>query len=337
MTETKTLTPQQQIERSKALLQTAKNPKQIRQYKALIRGLQAQIKPVEAVTQVAVSEPVTPVEVTPVDGGEVVQQQQPETTQKKRKSKSKSKQKSQTEILFSAIGVIKGKIITTVVQDRQYYNIEIENKLYQLYFYINLSTFQEEIENSDNFNKYLLVYPRITHFYNKKKPHIVGFQVISWKDQPYEKYNPNEFSLRGFWQFNPTCKTPVVTVQKNKTPERIAWLENDKVENTKKLKFLQASHIPLIWKDAPIEPFQYNPKVEKDKQDERYFVQVRTKFLPEQNCWEFIETIEPPCKNYPKFLKLRKKDKQEFLAAKSMANQSAQTSAGCFGDESHSL
>ena len=81
---TETLTPQQQIERIKALLQTAKNPKQIRQYKALIRGLQEQIKPVEPVTPVAVSEPITPVEVTPDDAGEVVQQQQPETTQKKK-------------------------------------------------------------------------------------------------------------------------------------------------------------------------------------------------------------------------------------------------------------
>ena len=304
---TETLTPQQQIERIKALLQTAKNPKQIRQYKALIRGLQEQIKPVEPVTPVAVSEPITPVEVTPDDAGEVVQQQQPETTQKKkkRKSKSKSKQKSQTEILFSAVGVIKGKIVTTVVHDREYYNIKIEDKLYQLCFKGNRYRFQQEIENADNFNKYLLVYPRIFHFHNKKKPHIIEFQVTRWRDTPDQKYNLNEFRLCGIWQYIPTCKTPVVTIHKNYTPERMEWLKNDEVEKTKKVNFLKASHIPLIWKDAPVEPFQYNPKVEKEEQADRYFIQIRAKFLPEQNCWEFVETIEQPLLKCPNFFNPR--------------------------------
>jgi hypothetical protein len=47
------------------------------------------------------------------------------------------------------------------------------------------------------------------------------------------------------------------------------WLKNDEVKKVKKVNFLKASHIPLLWKDSPIEPFRYNPEVEKDKQDDR--------------------------------------------------------------------
>jgi uncharacterized protein with HEPN domain len=63
----------------------------------------------------------------------------------------------------------------------------------------------------------------------------------------------------------------------------------------------------------------FNPKAEKGKQGDRYFVQVRAKFIPKLNTWGFVEQIEPPSKDYPKFLKPRKEDKAAVLAAKAKA------------------
>lgn len=44
----------------------------------------------------------------------------------------------------------------------------------------------------------------------------------------------------------------------------------------------KALHLPLVWKDAPVEAFQYDP-TQKGKQDftKRFFCQVKVIFSPE--------------------------------------------------------
>ena len=146
MTETQTLTPQEQINRLEALLSTTKNPKQIRQYKALIQGLQAQLNKIE-------TEP-----------------QEPEATEEQA---SETKPEPQTETLFSAVGVISGEvIITTHSEGKQSFEVKQGDKLYQLFFTsgVNRKRFSMEMRNSETPVKNLLVYPRVTHFPDKNNP-----------------------------------------------------------------------------------------------------------------------------------------------------------------------
>ena len=71
---------------------------------------------------------------------------------------------------------------------------------------------------------------------------------------------------------------------------------------------MKASHIPLLWRDAPVRPFKFNPKAGKD-QGNPSFISVLAKFIPSRDAWGFSEALAEHREKAPRFLKVSKKDK----------------------------
>ena len=83
---------------------------------------------------------------------------------------------------------------------------------------------------------------------------------------------------------------------------------------------MKASHLPLLWKDAPVRPFRFNPKAGKD-QGKPAFVQVKARFMPGRDVFGFVEQLSEPRPKAPKFLKASKKDKTEAQKEKAEAQK----------------
>jgi hypothetical protein len=161
----------------------------------------------------------------------------------------------------------------------------------------------------------LIVYPTVRHFPSRDEPYRVAFQVVGFiKPSPVvgcisEAIQDFEFRLSGLWQFIPVCQTPVVTVLRNFNNERLAFVKGADLQE--KVRFLKASHIPLLWSGSPVKPFRFNPKLDKEKQGKAAFIQINAKFLPESDTFEFEALRSLPTSNSPKFLKAGKADKAE--------------------------
>ncbi|EAW33236.1 hypothetical protein L8106_22686, partial [Lyngbya sp. PCC 8106] len=120
-----------------------------------------------------------------------------------------------------------------------------------------------------------------------------------------------EFKFSGLWQFIPVCRTPCISIFRNFNKDRLAWIKE--AEAAKKVKFMKSSHVPLLWRDSPVKPFRFNPRLEKEQQGQTYFVQVKAKFLPGRDVFGFVEQLDEPTGDIPGFLKASKKLKAEAL------------------------
>jgi hypothetical protein len=62
-----------------------------------------------------------------------------------------------------------------------------------------------------------------------------------------------------------------------------------------------------VWKDAPVEPFEYDPSL-KEKQDyaKRYFCQVKVIFSPETQEFTVSNLLEEPTTTIPPYIKPKK-------------------------------
>jgi hypothetical protein len=109
------------------------------------------------------------------------------------------------------------------------------------------------------------------------------------------------------WQFIPVCRGPVVSIFRNFNRDRLDYIKQ--AEPAQKVRFMKASHLPLMWKDSPVKPFRFNPKTPKEEQGHPAFIQVKAKFLPTRNLFEFDALLAPPLDKAPKFLKASKADK----------------------------
>jgi hypothetical protein len=105
---------------------------------------------------------------------------------------------------------------------------------------------------------------------------------------------------------------------KNFSDERLQYIKQ--AELTSKVNFMKASHIPLIWKDALVNPFRFNPKAEKEQQGKAMFVSIKARFIPGRDVFGFDSLVAIPQEEAPKYLKAGKKDKAEALKSK-LANK----------------
>ncbi|WP_414545204.1 hypothetical protein [Nostoc sp. CCY0012] len=215
--------------------------------------------------------------------------------------------------IFQAIGVITGEVnlksegISTVTIGRNEYAL--------LYIGQKLRVFQalkKEIEATGNRTFRLVVYPKAIHFPKKEQPHQIAFQLVGFdrgrfQDVVSGDLEDLEFKLSGLWQFIPVCPTPCISVFRNFTRERLEYIKQ--AEPARKVKFMKSSHLPLLWKDAPVRPFRFNPKVPKEQLGHPVFVTLKAKFLPGRNVWGFVALTAPPQETAPKFLKASKQDK----------------------------
>lgn len=215
---------------------------------------------------------------------------------------------------FQAIGVISGDVN---LKSEPYPTIAIQGKVFNLLYapakphifeYMKM-----QIKTSGSNKMRLLVYPRIVHLPKKDQPSITSFQVVGFdqgnKQGLFAEMDDFEFKLSGLWQFIPVSQTPCISIFRNKTGERVQYVKNQE-DMTKRVNFMKPSHVPVIWKDAIIRPFRFNPTADKDKQGKAEFVEIKAKFIPNREVFGFMSLLGlPQVGKVPRFLKARKDDK----------------------------
>ncbi len=229
------------------------------------------------------------------------------------------------KVLFSAVGIIRGEV--TIDEEENQHTIKFGGKTYPLFYarknYTAFTGLKKEIEASGDplcgselrsaRNKRLIVYPKFTHFPKKEQPPRVGFQLVGFDkgggEGVTQELQDNEFKICGLWQFIPVCRQPCISIFRNFTRERLDYIKQ--AETQSKVNFMKASHLPILWRDGPVKPFRFNPKLKKEEQAKVYFVEIKAKFLPQRDCFGFSEMLGEPLEKLPKFLKASKKDKAE--------------------------
>ncbi len=215
--------------------------------------------------------------------------------------------------IFQAVGVITGEVNLT--EDGKN-TVTIGRSQYPLFYVPRkrkvFEALQKEIEATGNRTQRLVVYPKAIHFPRKDQPHRIAFQLVGFDKGRFEEavsaeLMDLEFKFSGLWQFIPVCPTPCISVFRNFTRERLEYIKQ--AEPAQKVKFMKASHLPLLWKDAPVRPFRFNPKAPKEDQGQPAFVTLKAKFLPGRDVFGFVALLAPPQETPPRFLKASKKDK----------------------------
>ncbi len=325
----------EQIEKLKKLISTAKNEKQKASYKALLKKLVAQSSPPTPKNpkpprdQLIATKPLpTPLPENTVPSKSesppepVVQKpesEKPQSSDDKLDTSSLSPEPKKKTAIFQALGIITGEVKFS----KKGASININSTNYRLLYAPQkkreFEALKLEIKNSESSFKRLAVYPIITHFHHQDKPHQVSFQVVGFEGKnrpkiPLKKYLKDfEFYLSGLWKVIPLCRIPCISIFRNLTPNRLNWVKNKEKKGAPPVKFLQASHIPLIWKDSPVPPFHFNPTLEKEQQEPTYFVQIKAQFFPGHDVFRFVEQLAEPTLEVPPFLKPSKKLKAEAL------------------------
>jgi hypothetical protein len=233
--------------------------------------------------------------------------------------------------LFQAVGIIKGEI--TLVEDRTF--VTIKGKLYGLYYASShkraYEALKKEIESTGITQQRLIVYPRITHYPGGKQPYRLGFQLAGFVgheasgDGLQSVLEDSEFKISGLWQFIPVCRVPCISVFKNFNKQRLEYIKSAPLD--KKVNFMKASHIPVLWRDAPVAPFRFNPKLDKETQGKASFVQIKARFNSSRDNFEFVELLAIPSSEPPNYLKAGKKDKLEAAKTKLAASKARQRSS----------
>lgn len=257
----------------------------------------------------------------------------PETVSKETVEEEK---KQEIEIppgtIFQAVGIIRGNVTFLKEEDKEIATIKLTGKEYPLFYAPNkrraYDALKKEIEVTGETNQRLVVYPRFTHFPGRDQQPNVGFQLVgfdkgrqSGEDVASQELQDLEFKLCGLWQFIPVCRTPCISIFRNFTKERLEHVKQS--EPAKKVKFMKASHLPLFWRDAPVPPFRFNPKATKEEQGKPVFVQIKARFQPSRNAFEFDSLLGVPLEKPPRFLKVSKDDKATAMAEKKAADKAA--------------
>ncbi|HEY9831144.1 MAG TPA: hypothetical protein V6D26_11240 [Stenomitos sp.] len=243
--------------------------------------------------------------------------------------------------IFQAVGIILGEV---AFNDKKA-SVTISGKEYPLFYASShkkaFEALKIHLKNTGQSRQRLIVYPKIIHFPKREQPYLVGFQVVGFHRQLEEseakledgnsrlsvdrELQDFEFKLSGLWQFIPVCQTPCITIQKNFTEERLSYIKEAPIEQ--KVNFMKASHVPVIWKDSPIRPFRFNPKLDKEQQGQASFVEIKAEFLPERDVFEFRELRSRPSMAPPRSLKAGKTQKAEALKAKTKRKREQQQTA----------
>lgn len=218
--------------------------------------------------------------------------------------------------LFKAVGVVKGEVnfgedgINTVVIGGKTYRLKYAKEKLNVFRALKL-----QIKNTGTSEQRLIVHPRVIHFPNREQPYVLYFELVGFENPLIQNkgifnvLNDFEFKISGLWQFIPVCRVPCISVFRNFTEERKLFIKA--AEPLVKVRFMKAAHLPLLWQAAPVTPFRFNPKLDKEKQGHSKFVQIKARFIPERDTFGFVEQVAAPDEEAPKFLKASLQDKAE--------------------------
>jgi hypothetical protein len=249
---------------------------------------------------------------------------------KQQENEASSSKQEENPRFFQAIGVIEGEVS---FDEQGFAKITLAGQEYSL-LYIprkksKLLALQKQIQETGNARQRLIVYPKVTHFPDPNKPHLIEFQLVRFESGTKrgisEEVAHMEFQIAGLWQLIPVCRTPCISIFKNLTPERLKWVKQ--ADAKQRFRFMKPVHLPLLWEEAPVEPFKYNPKAEK--QQKPAFVKIKAKFLPKKNAFVFESLLEAPTtKEVPKFLKASQKNRQLAQQKKKEKTNSRHSTSG---------
>jgi len=240
------------------------------------------------------------------------------------------------EAFFQAVGIIQADV--TSDGDKTF--VTIGDKSYGLYYAsthrMAYEALKKEISNTGITQQKLIVYPRITHYPGGKQPYRLAFQLAGFLgkeatgDGLASILEENEFKICGLWQFIPVCRVPCISVFKNFNKERLEFIKSAPLE--KKVNYMKASHLPVMWRDAPVPPFRFNPKLDKEAQGKASFVQIKARFNSERDNFEFVELLGVPSDSPPNYLKAGKKDKLSAAKTKLAASKARKRSSSSVKD-----
>ncbi|NEQ20154.1 MAG: hypothetical protein F6K28_13095 [Microcoleus sp. SIO2G3] len=228
-------------------------------------------------------------------------------------------------VLFQAVGIILGEI--TSEGDKTF--VTIGEKSYALYYSSThkyaYEALKKEITCTGITQQKLIVYPKITHFPGGKQPYRLDFQLAGFVGHSASGGGIEsvlevlEFKICGLWQFIPVCRVPCISVFKNFNQQRLEYIKSAPLD--KKVNFMKASHIPVLWRDAPVPPFRFNKNLDKETQGKASFVQIKARFNSANDNFEFVSLLGTPSESPPNYLKAGKKDKADAARTKLAASK----------------
>ena len=305
---------EQDLTKIKNLIATATNARQKAMYEGLLLSAQKQLR----LSQEKASPRTTPAQsigksnkekksqkVSESKNSDVVKSSSAKTS--KSTNKNKQAESDESKAIFQAIGVIEG-IVSVGESDRL--RITLGEKKYRLGYtyrarnrdYRNLL---EEIKSRGSVSQKLAVYPQINYHYRTKESEI-SFNLVSVPKKAknlgiFVELVAGEFYLSGYWQYVPFCNQPCITVVRNYSEELAEYVQ--KIEKKKARKLLKPNHLPVGWSESTIEAFKYDPNLTKQQQMPRWFVQLKTNFVPELNEFTVVELTGEATKQAPRYLK----------------------------------
>lgn len=235
---------------------------------------------------------------------------------------------SQPDVVFQAVGIIQGAV--SFPEDKKP-TITVNGKEYSLFPQSvfdkkqtnqRLKHLKKHIEKTGIPNQKLLVYPHITHSIQQTHLQEISFDIIKFDHQIgiiENNLEEMEFLLSGLWQFIPICSTPCVSIFKNSHLINLKRTQNKSA--IKRVKRLEPCHIPVLWENPSIQPFHYNPGLNKLDQDSPMFVQLKARFLPEQDQFQVVSEVKPPRNQPPPYLQITEEDRK---AAEEAIRQNAE-------------
>ena len=178
---------------------------------------------------------------------------------------------------FQAVGLIKG----TVFAEGDKFKVRVDGRVFPLMGKKRLLA----IAIAQEKELFLRVYPKA--FYepgNKDEPKI-SFQLVAYQTELKEGDVLDSFILKGYWQFIPQYRRPVISVYRN--------------EKKWELDSCRAAHIPLLWRNSPVKAFFFNKDNKDAIKDSRYFCQAIAAFIPERNTFSLLTLLAKPVLEQP--------------------------------------
>jgi hypothetical protein len=212
--------------------------------------------------------------------------------------------------LFQAIGTIYG---TPARDETGKFFVRLDGQSYGLFIprhrYI---PWLKQIEQNQDQNLYLRVYPKCLII--PQQPPQIYFELVFWAEENRWEEMAGHFTFRGVWQFVPQSKTPVISVYRNRNA----------IDPSEKFK---AAHLPVLMRrDDGVNPFRFNPKIPFEQLPKRWFIQASFKFIPNRNCWGWVEDLAAPTEQIPRYQKpVKAIGRAESLKADSKKTSSQST------------
>lgn len=225
----------------------------------------------------------------------------PPQTEPKSQSKEPQQQSDAEPPIFQALGTViatpyvQGESLKVTINDCEYDLLYVRG--YQRRAYVSLSS---ELEENGSKEMFLKLYPQATFSGSDQKPRL-SFSLVNFSRDGEQLDNyPQGFVLRGIWQYIPLSPSPVISIYRNL--EQLGFFK--RLKGSRQFSFAQPRHLPVVW-SATVEPFKFNPQLEKGEQMPRYFVEVRATF--KDGLYVVEEMLREPTLDIPKYIKSPKK------------------------------